>query len=141
MGCSLIITTKKRPCFSRAVFTMMQELDSDFFEKMAQNIFYYHDYYYKSNLASVVDLCYWKDFPHKGFVLQWTFLSKLAKITDKQIEDYAKDRKKIGCNHHTILLHQEPVLEDYNELEFIDFLINKRDSLISLLEAGIIHIE
>jgi hypothetical protein len=141
MGIDLSITTKKTPQFNKAVLKFIQEIDTNFTNHLAQNIFYYQDSYNKTNLASVIDLSYLKEFPEDNFVSRWSFFGKLAKITDKQIEDYAKDRKKLGCNHHAILLREELVMENYDELDLIDFLKNKRDYILSLLDAEIIRIE
>ena len=141
MGIDLTITTNKTPCFSKAVVAMLQDLDPDYVTLMAQHMFYYRDSFNKTNLASVIDLCYWTEFQGGSFVSRWSFLGKLAKITDKQIEDYAKDRKKLGCNHYSVLTKEMKATENFDELELIDFLKNKRDYLTSLLDAEIIRIE
>lgn len=141
MGIDLSITTKKAPQFNKEVIKFIQRIDTNFTTHSAQNIFYYRDSFNKTNLASVINLSYSKEFPENNFVSRWSFFGKLAKITDKQIEDYAKDKKKFGCNHQAILLGSEQILEDYNELDLIDFLKNKRDYISSLLDAEIICIE
>jgi hypothetical protein len=57
------------------------------------------------------------------------------------LSDINSNWKNSGCNHYTVLAKGMKATDNFDELELIDLLKNKRDYLTNLLDAEIIRIE
>lgn len=142
MGADILFTTTSKPVFDTLILEMIQKDDAYFAERSKNNLYYFRDSYNRTNLASVLGLSYRKEYQKSGnLISKISFFRKMANITDRQIETFARDENNPGCNHASVILGETFQKEPIDEMYLIDLLKNKRDYLAAILAAGVLRIQ
>jgi len=126
MGADIYIFTKKEPDFTG--------IDPEIVVREENSSWYFRDPYNGYSLAWVIGLSYGREFMEDPA----DFLEQLSRITDEQIERYAREQ----------LVEEELVLVGETEVKVkcdVNYFLRRaklrRDYLRRLVEAGIVEVE